>query len=542
MIGHEHRLRQLIEAGIALGSELSLEELLRRIAETAAAITGARYAALGVIDQEGRALERFITVGVDAHTEAEIGNLPTGRGILGILIGEARPLRMHDLSDDPRSVGFPPGHPPMHTFLGVPIVLRGVAYGNLYLTEKAGEEDFTGDDEELVTLLASQAAVAIENARLHEASRRWIRQLESLADVSNALVEEIGLPKLIDLIVSRLRRVVDGRMAIAYLPDIEGCLRVVAADGEGADAALDLVVDPVTSKASRVMARGRSERIDSALDDPEFDQSLGRRLSYTTALFVPLVAAGVPIGLLAAHDRLTRTRRFDDGDLRLAEAFASRAAVAIELSRRVERDSLQAILRGQEAERRRLARELHDETGQALVAIVLGLRAVREAADAAALEKAVDDLNQQAVTALDNVRRLAFELRPTALDDFGLPAALERLTESVRDRSGIAVELELSGVARLVDDLETTVYRVVQEALTNIIKHAEAATVSIVLAERGGLVTVIVEDDGRGFQGGSTNGFGLSAMRERLELLGGDLRIESEPGRGTSLHATIPVA
>jgi signal transduction histidine kinase len=542
MIGHEERLRQLIEAGIALGSELSLDELLRRIAETAAAITGARYAALGVIDQEGRSLERFITIGVDAETEAHIGSLPTGRGILGVLIGEAAPLRLHDLGDDPRSVGFPPGHPPMHTFLGVPIMLRGVAYGNLYLTEKVGAESFTAADEELVTLLASQAAVGIENARLHEASVRWIRQLESLADVSNALVDEMELPKLLDLIVSRLRILVDGRVAMAYLPDADGRLRVVAADGEGAAAALDLSVERHTSKPGKVMTRRRSERIDSVIDDPEFDQTLGRRLASTTALLVPLVATNDAIGVLAVHDRLTRSRRFDDGDLRLAEAFASRAAVAIELSRRVERDSLQAILRGQEDERRRLARELHDETGQALTAILLGLRAVREAPDGDAIERAADELNQLAVSALEDVRRLAFELRPKALDDFGLAAALERLAESIRERSGMAVELEVAGVARLDDDHETAVYRVVQEALTNVVKHAQAGTASIVVAQRNQSVTVVVEDDGRGFVTGPSDRFGLVAMRERLGLLGGSLRVESENGRGTTVHATIPLA
>ena len=180
---HGNRLRLLVDAGIALSSELSLDALLQRIVETAAELTGARYAALGVVDKTGQSLERFLTTGIDAETYASIGELPRGRGILGVLIRDARPLRLRDLADDPRSVGFPRNHPPMRTFLGVPIVLRGVAFGNLYLTEKSGGAEFTADDEELTQLLAAQAAVAIENARLYASSSRWLRQLETLNEI-----------------------------------------------------------------------------------------------------------------------------------------------------------------------------------------------------------------------------------------------------------------------------------------------------------------------------------------------------------------------
>src|SRR6478736_7976174 len=186
----EHRLRALFESSVALTSELSLDALLQKLVETAASLTGARYAALGVIDESGNALERFVTAGIGYDAQEAIGELPHGRGILGVLIREARPLRLHDLTSDPRSVGFPPNHPPMRSFLGVPIVLRGVAFGNLYLTEKDGGEDFSAEDEDLATLLASQAAVAIENARLYESATRWSRQLESLHDVVRALGEE----------------------------------------------------------------------------------------------------------------------------------------------------------------------------------------------------------------------------------------------------------------------------------------------------------------------------------------------------------------
>ena len=193
------RLRVLVEAGIALSAELSLDALLQQLVETAVTLTGARYAALGVIDQTGTALERFLTTGIDAETHAAIGDLPRGRGILGVLIREARPLRLENLSDDPRSVGFPPNHPSMRSFLGVPILLRGVAYGNLYLTEKEGGA-FTDEDEELTQLLAAQAAVAIENTRLYETSTRWLRHLESLNEIGQALAGELQLEPLLGLV------------------------------------------------------------------------------------------------------------------------------------------------------------------------------------------------------------------------------------------------------------------------------------------------------------------------------------------------------
>ena len=216
------KLRRLIDAGIALTSELSLDSLLQRIVDTSAELTEARYAALGVIDTAGRGLERFLTTGIDEETHRAIGDLPRGRGVLGVLIREVRPLRLHDIADDPRSVGFPRSHPPMRTFLGVPIVLRGVAYGNLYLTEKAGGLDFTVEDEELTQLLAAQAAVAIENARLYESSTRWLRQLEGLNEIGAALASEVELEPLLDLVARRMQELVEARLVLIALPDGQG--------------------------------------------------------------------------------------------------------------------------------------------------------------------------------------------------------------------------------------------------------------------------------------------------------------------------------
>ena len=208
------RLRVLVDAGIALSSELSLDALLQQIVETAAQLTGARYAALGVIDRTGHGLERFLTTGIDAETHAAIGDLPRGRGILGVLIRDAEPLRLHDLGDDPRSVGFPAHHPPMKSFLGVPILLRGVAYGNLYLTEKEGGGDFSDEDEELTQLLAAQAAVAIENTRLYETSTRWLRHFESMNEIGEALAGELELEPLLGLVARRLRSLIQARLVL----------------------------------------------------------------------------------------------------------------------------------------------------------------------------------------------------------------------------------------------------------------------------------------------------------------------------------------
>jgi signal transduction histidine kinase len=537
------RLRVLVDAGIALSSELSLDALLQKIVETAAELTAARYAALGVIGKSGQALERFLTTGIDAETHAAIGELPRGRGILGVLIREARTLRLHDIADDPRSVGFPRHHPPMRTFLGVPIVLRGVAYGNLYLTEKEGGEDFTEEDEELTQLLAAQAAVAIENARLYESSTRWLRQLESLNEIGNALASEIELEPLLGLVARRLRELVDARLVLIALPDGEA-LRVAAAEGEGVYGVVGMQLEFAGSKAGRVLERGHSERVDSVLEDPEIDQHAARRLGVHSALFVPLIARSRAIGVVIAHDKAGSSPGFSDDDLRLAETLAARAAIAVDLSERVSRDAVRRVVDAQELERRRLARELHDETGQALTSILLGLKPLEQGASTEDARAAVASLRELVVSTLQDVRRLAVELRPTALDDFGLVTAVERLVDTFRDQSGLQVDLEAQlREERLPREVETALYRIIQEALTNIAKHAGASRVSILLTHKGGSVAAVIEDDGSGFDPTaiSDDGLGLVGMRERVGLVGGRLRVESAAGAGTTVVAEVPL-
>ena len=405
----EPRLRALLEAGIALSSELSLDSLLQRLTELSAELTGARYAALGVLDPSGLHLERFITHGLDERERTAIGDPPHGRGILGALITDASPLRLHAIGDDPRSVGFPANHPPMSTFLGVPVLLRGTAYGNLYLTEKEGGGDFTEEDQGLVELLASQAAVAIENARLYESATRWSYQLESLMEVSSAMARVTSVDGLLELIAERLHDLLEARLVTVALPSGPEQVRIVAAAGEQADEVTGELLPLHESKTGRVLERRRSERVDSVLDDAEVDRVFTRRVDARAGLWVPLLVQDRAIGVISAYDKLSASdARFTDDDVRLAEIFATRAAVSVELSERVERDALRRVVSAQELERRRLARELHDETGQALTSILLGLKQL----EGSESPEAVAGLRELVVATLQDVRRLAVELRP----------------------------------------------------------------------------------------------------------------------------------
>jgi signal transduction histidine kinase len=413
----------------------------------------------------------------------------------------------------------------MKSFLGVPVLLRAVAYGNLYLTEKQGGEDFTDEDEELVTLLAGQAAVAIENARLYEASTRWSKQLQSLNEVGNALATETDLERLLDLVVRRLRELLGARVVALALPSGRDELRFAAV--AGIDGVLGTTLSRSGSKSGAVLTRRRSERIDSVIDDPEVQQEVTRRLGARTGMWVPLIARDEVIGVLEIHDKDGPDARFSDDDLRLAETFAARAAVAVE-----------------EQERRRLARELHDETGQALTSILLGLKPLEEALAGQPGGAALAELRELVVSALQDVRRLAVELRPAVLDDFGLVPALERLTAGFAEQSGIRVDFHSTlGEARLPSDVESSLYRVVQESLTNIAKHANAENISVSVVRRASTVAAVIEDDGAGFDQRAAReaGIGILGMRERLALLDGRLEVESRKGAGTTVVAEVPL-
>lgn len=540
----EKRLRDLAAANIAVASEAALHDILQKTVEVAAKLVDARYAALGVLDRTGAHLERLLTTGIDETTRARIGELPSDHGVLRVLLREARPVRVADVTKEQQFFGFPPAHPKMRSFLGVPIFVRGVVYGDLYLAEKEGGA-FTEDDEEIVTLLAAQTGLTIEKVQIHDGATHWIRQLEVLDKLTRSVLEERDLGRLLELVARRLRELVGARGVLISLPASSGGLRVVVAEGEGLADLVGYDV-PSESRHARTFTRGKSERVDSLLSDPEVDQVLAGRLGAVAALFVPLVVHERPLGIIYAFNKEGPDARFTDDDVRLGEAFGARAALAIHLSERVARETVDAILEAQEAERSRIARELHDETGSALTAVLLGLAAIDGAATLPEARQASAALRTDARSAFENVGRLAFALRPPALDELGLAPALRDLSSVLEERGGPKVELEVDLPAdkRLPAKLETAIFRITQEALTNVVKHAEAETVRITLAFGERSLLLAVEDDGRGFSParGADRGFGLIGMRERVASLNGAFDIQSNRGVGTRLTAEIPVS
>jgi signal transduction histidine kinase len=540
----EQRLRDLAEASVAVGAEVSLENVLQKTVETAAGLVAARYAALGVLDRTGSHLERLITTGIDVETRAEIGDLPGDHGVLRVLLREGHPVRLADVTEHPHFMGFPPGHPPMRSFLGVPILVRDVVYGDLYLAEKDGGE-FTQDDQEIVTLLAAQTGITIEKVQIHEGLVHWLHQLEALNELTIDVLEERDLSRLLELVARRLRELIRARRVLISLPMASGGLRVAAADGEGvADLVGDII--PSESKSSRVLARRKSERIDSLLEDPEVDQVSARRAGGLTALVVPLIFHDKPIGVISAFNKDGPDPRFTDDDLRLAEAFGTRAALAVHLSERVALETLHAILEAEEAERSRIARELHDQTGSALSGILLGLTAIDRATTLREARRASAALQGTARITLENVGRLAFALRPSMLDDFGLAPALKALGAALEEQGGPEVQLKVdhANAERLPARVETALYRITQEALTNVVKHADAKTVRITFVRQERSVVLTIDDDGCGFTRAQVpgDGFGLVGMRERTASVNGTLDIESKPGAGTRLMVEIPTS
>jgi signal transduction histidine kinase len=538
------RLRELAAANVAVGSQSSLEDVLQKTADVAARLVNARYAALGVLDRTGAHLERLITSGIDEMTRARIGDLPSDHGVLRILLREGRPVRVADVTKEPQFLGFPRSHPRMRSFLGVPILVRGVVYGDLYLAEKEAGE-FTEGDEEVVTLLAAQTGLTIEKVQINEGATHWIRRLEALDELTRSVLEERDVLRLLELVARRLRELIGARGVLISLPAPMGTLRVVVADGEGVSELVGYDVPP-ESRQARTFRRGKSERIDSVLADPEVDQVLAGRVGAAAALFIPLIFHERAIGIMYAFNKDGPDPRFTDDDGRLAEALGTRAALAVHLSERVARETVDAILEAEEAERSRIARELHDETGAALTAILLDLTAIDEAATLADARHASAALRQNARSALENVGRLAFSLRPPALDEFGLAPALKDLSNRLEERGGLKVELEIDLPAgtRLPAKLETAIFRITQEALTNVVKHADAKTVHVTLACRKRSVALAVEDDGRGFSQarGADGGFGLIGIRERVASFNGALDIESRSSGGTRLAIELPLA
>ena len=541
----QRRLAALLEAGRGLVTQLELDAVLEELLRIACELTGARYAALGVLDDDRRHLARFVTRGVDAATHAAIGELPRGRGVLGELIRHPRPLRLEDVSTHPSSYGFPTHHPPMRTFLGVPVIIRGEPWGNLYLAEKA-DGVFDAADEETVVVLADWAAIAVENARLYgdagrqrDEAEHAVRRLEAAMAIARAVGSETDLDRVLELVVKRARALVDARSVVLLLAE-QGDLHLAAAAGEVAADAIGTRFPIRGSAAGAILHGGRPERIaDVGARFGIADESLGVPDS-RTALLVPLVYRGTPHGLLGAFDRTGDDDGFADEDERLLVSFAASAATAVATARSVADARLRHSLAAAEQERRRWARELHDETLQALGALQVLLSAAIRRGTPEALEQSVREAVEHIGTEIESLRTLISELRPAALDELGLEPALESLTRRVATVEGLELDLTVDVGGRLDRELETTVYRLVQEALTNIGKHARAERVVVDVALDYDAVRVEVRDDGRGFDPRTpADGFGLLGMRERVTLAGGDLEVSSQPGE-TVVRATLP--
>jgi signal transduction histidine kinase len=544
----EPRLRRVLEVGRTVVAELDLEVVLQRVLEEARELTGARYAALGILDDQRRGLERFLTVGVEPEVRAGIGDPPHGRGVLGLLIEDPRPLRLADVGDHPRSYGFPVGHPQMRSFLGVPVLVRGQAFGNLYLTDKEGADAFDEADEEAIVLLAGWAAIAIDNARAYRGERarrseleQAVMALEATTDIARAVGGETDLDRVLELIVKRARALVDARSVLILLAD--GDELAVAALAGNAPADLLGTRLPIASSISGHVLRTRTaERLPNVGD--RLRHALSGRIGASTGLFVPLVFRGRAMGVLCAYDR-GEGEPFEPEHERMLEAFAASAATAVATAQSVQAEGLRRSIEASERERQRWARELHDETLQELAGLKVLLSGARRRADdpdavRAALDAAVDQVDA-GITAL---RRLIADLRPAALDQFGPAVALEGLVERVAAQWGLDVTLDVDlGGERHATAVEDALYRIVQEALTNVVKHAEAEHAHVELVERGGRLELTVTDDGVGFDPGAPSaGFGLVGMRERIELVGGTLSIERGGERGTVLRATVPTA
>jgi signal transduction histidine kinase len=527
------------------------ETVLERVLEAARELTGARYAALGVLDQRRNRLERFLTVGIDEQTRRDLGDPPQGHGVLGELIREPRPLRLPDVGAHPRSYGFPIGHPPMTTFLGVPILIGGEAWGNLYLTDKAGGAEFTPDDEQAVGMLAQWATIAITNARrLHELRarrdelERTIGAMRATVEISRALAGETDLDVVLELIAKRGRALV-GAGALIIALAVGDRMRIAAVAGAVDRAIIGSELPTGGTVAGQVLSSRRSQRLSDEFRRARFEDSTLGTLGVMVAagLFVPLAFRTETPGVLIALNP-TAGGEFTVDDERLLTSFATSAASAVVTARSATREQLRAREAATEDERRRWARELHDETLQGLGALRLALATAHRADDPARWRTVIADAITELDVEIANVRGIVADVRPASLDELGIAAALEALADRMSARGinvDLRVDLDTEGGERHPREMETALYRIAQEAISNAIKHAGTDRVAVDVQINDGHITMRVRDHGRGFDpAASTTGFGLLGMRERVEALDGTLTLESAPGAGVTVTASLP--
>ncbi|GIH67700.1 sensor histidine kinase [Microbispora siamensis] len=527
------RVHALLEAVVSIGSDLDLEVVLRRIVETATTLVDATYGAMGVIGEENT-LVQFVPVGLTEEEIAKIEHWPHGLGLLGLLIKEPQTLRLSDISQHPESYGFPPGHPPMGSFLGVPVRVRDEVFGNLYLTEKRGGGNFDEDDEAIVVALATAAGVAIENARLYEESRRRETWLQASADITTRLLSGAEPQEVLTLIARRAREMADAD-AVAILLPRKGAdtLQAALEDGEPGTRPAGGDVPIEGSLAGRAFLSGEP----LMLDDPGDTGDTGDVEAGPVAA-VPLGAAGAVRGVLALLKRPGRMP-FSQSELRTLHAFAGQAAVALELAE-TRRDAERL---GLLEDRDRIAKDLHDVVIQRLFAVAMTLmsavRLVERPEASSRLQSAIDELD----TTIRQIRSTIFALQTPREDASpSLRAQVVDLVEGARGHLGFMPGLSLEG--RLDNDVPAEVAEhllaVLREALSNLVRHAKATRADVAVHAGDGRLTLVVEDNGVGIPAEGRRS-GLRNLADRAERLGGAFTLGSPEAGGTRLEWSVPL-
>ena len=535
LMGARDRLRGLLRANRAIVGDLALPHVLRRIIESARELVHARYAALGVLSPEG-GLEQFIHVGIDDDLVPLIGHLPEGKGLLGALIDDPHPIRLAAITDDPRSVGFPEHHPPMRSFLGVPIRIRDEVYGNLYFTEREGG-DFTAEDEELVLALAASAATAIDNARLYDEARRRQRWLEASTEITRQLLSTEGEAPL-QVIARRLHEMAEADVVTVVLPTPdEQHLMVEIATGDRARE-LTAVTYPLEGTLSGVAIRaGRAVLVGDVRQERNYTVHLSEVMTVGPMMAIPLLGSGGVRGALMVG-RLHGRRRFNEADLDMATTFANHAAIALELSDARADQQRMVLLE----DRDRIARDLHDHVIQRLFAAGLTVQSVASGLGndrrAERLAQVVSDVD----ATIRQIRTSIFELRGSLGPQTGtLRNRLIDVSSELTDMLGFSPRMRFSGPLDAVvpDNVEEDLLAVVREALTNVARHAHATLADVEVAATPTELSVDVIDDGVGI-GDAQRRSGLANLRQRAERLGGELCTPDH--EGTHLRWTIPLA
>ncbi len=534
LLQSRERMAGLLEAVVALAEDLSLDAVLERVVQSACHLLRARYGALGVM-AENNTLSHFITVGIDTELADRIGLLPSGRGVLGLLVTTPRPLRLDDLGRHPESVGFPEHHPPMRTFLGVPIRVRDTVFGNLYLTEKDGGGDFSAEDEELAVALAAAAGVAIENAKMYDDARRRSRWLEASMDVAGLMLgsDRDYTAGGLDPIAARALQESESELALIVVPDASGPGYIVAgAAGERAKELSGRSLTLDSPELQEVFSGGEPAIVeDSAAVLGGVDCG-----STGPLLAVALSTQGAHHGLLLLA-RGPSARRYARTDIEMGAVFGSHVALALELGR-VHRLREELLVF---TDRDRIARDLHDLVIQRLFAAGLSVQSLtRFTKDELATER-IRNITGELDEAIRSLRDTIYSLRNSSGETELLSGRIRRVARSSAKSMPFTPRLTLTGpVDAVTPDKADNVVAVVSEGLSNAIRHSGADAISVSVAVIKGQVTVVITDNGSGFDdSGARNG--LANLEDRARMLDGECTITTAPQAGTSVEWSVPL-